>query len=70
MRTGSITDGQRIPVLTAREVGNRWIVWCSFCEAAHIHSPEAGYRRAPCHKEGSPYKETGYILKLEPGVKG
>ena len=57
-----------VAVLEAEPVGRgegrRWRVWCVFCEGYHHHGPEPGYRAAHCAPE-SPYRETGYFLRLK-----
>ena len=64
-----------VPVLEAVPVGRgerrRWRVWCVYCEGYHHHAPEAGYRRAHCGgNPSSPYRETGYFLRLKVARNG
>ena len=63
------------PEITARQVARLggmpvWLVWCDWCQADHRHGgPELpAHRIAPCFREGSPYREHGYILVAEAGA--
>jgi hypothetical protein len=38
--------------------------WCPFCVRFHYHGPLEGDRVAHCYRNDSPFRETGYILKL------
>lgn len=61
--------GKDCPVLLAEEgKGGDWFVWCPFCKTNHHHSKGEGSRVAHCTKE-TPFKETGYILKLKEQAK-
>ena len=37
--------------------------WCPFCKKWHNHGKGEGHRVAHCG-EGSPFKKTGYVLKV------
>ena len=37
-------------------------VWCGHCGRWHYHGDGYGHRAAHCHRGGSPYRETGYVL--------
>jgi hypothetical protein len=64
-----------MPVLPARvsEDGVNLIVWCPFCRFDHYHGTFGdptgkageGHRVAHCIDKSSPFKNTGYILKLD-----
>jgi hypothetical protein len=43
-----------------------WRHWCPWCKCHHHHSPMPGHRAEHCTVENSPFKATGYILKLDP----
>lgn len=53
------------PILDAYVNGQQtqMYVWCRHCTAWHMHSVAEGHRNAHCFVPGSPYKETGYILR-------
>lgn len=38
--------------------------WCDYCYKWHLHGKSNGHRGAHCSIPGSPYKETGYHLKI------
>ena len=63
-----------VPVLEAEPVGHgedrRWRVWCVYCEGYHHHGPEPGFRVAHCGGSPSPYRETGYFLRLKVARNG
>jgi len=61
------------PELPAEDTGQQLRVWCGHCRAWHYHgrgvpggAPRSraayGHRAAHCHRPGSPYRETGYVL--------
>lgn len=42
-------------------------VWCKYCKQYHIHGGgehAEGHRVAHCWRADSPYKQTGYILRV------
>lgn len=39
-------------------------VWCPFCQDWHGHGPNDGHRTAHCINPQSPFKETGYRLRV------
>jgi hypothetical protein len=52
------------PVRPRRADGiETWRFWCPHCRAPHVHGAMEGHRVAHCTRP-SPFKETGYILKL------
>src|SRR5262249_62082780 len=64
-----------LPVLLARlsDDGINLIVWCPFCRFNHYHGTFGdptgrdgeGHRVAHCIDDGSPFKKTGYLLRLD-----
>ena len=40
--------------------------FCKYCKKYHLHGRGLGHRSAHCGAD-TPYKETGYILKLKAG---
>ena len=67
----------RTPVVLCEFHDGTWRFWCPFCRKYHTHGAAAGHRVAHCgnvrmtkggklvpHK--SPFRESGYILKLSP----
>lgn len=53
-----------VPVLDAYPHGQtQWRVRCRHCRRWHYHSIGEGHRRAHCWRP-SPFKVTGYILRL------
>jgi hypothetical protein len=53
----------------------QWRFWCPFCSCYHHHGAMKGHRVAHCHDRftgsgalyaPSPFRETGYVLKLDP----
>ncbi len=59
--------------------GVQWRFWCPFCAAWHYHGAGPGHRGAHCltnqmqgnggsseKPTNSPFKATGYVLKLDP----
>ena len=67
-------------VLVGRGEGRLWRVWCAFCEGYHHHAPHewdrkyrrrAAWRVAHCGgNPSSPYRETGYFLRLKVACNG
>lgn len=50
-------------------------VWCPYCAKWHNHSWDAGsnrravaHRVAHCFKEDSPFKQTGYFIRIDSRV--
>jgi hypothetical protein len=47
-----------------------WKFWCPFCRSYHVHGGEPdhngdiGHRVAHCHEPSSPFRNTGYSLRL------
>jgi hypothetical protein len=41
-----------------------WKFWCQHCGRHHTHSAAPGHRAAHCHADSSPYRDTGYVLRL------
>ena len=39
-------------------------VWCPYCSKWHFHGKKDGMRVAHCINPYSPFKKTGYIIKL------
>lgn len=62
-----ITLMNEIPIIEAKTDGNGLTVsfYCRHCRVKHTHGASvAGHRQAHCADESSPYKSTGYILKI------
>jgi hypothetical protein len=62
----------KIPVLYGRitKSGRQIRVWCPVCKRYHLHGipgglQESEHRVAHCIDRKSPYRETGYYLKLK-----
>mgnify|MGYP001587209909 CR=1 FL=1 len=51
------------PTLDAYESRHQYHVWCAFCRTWHNHGKGDGHRVAHCFGQGSPYAQTGYILR-------
>jgi len=54
------------PIIKAFAVGPLAVFWCEYCKTFHTHGNEDGHRVAHCVSKDSPFKKTGYILKVEP----
>lgn len=58
---------KKVPVIKALPRINNisgFMFWCPWCKKWHVHGAGEGHRNAHCHKgSGSPFIETGYILK-------
>ncbi len=55
------------PTLLARRQEGRLIVWCDHCRQEHQHGLEGGpHRIAHCADRDSPYRLTGYLLRVAP----
>jgi hypothetical protein len=54
------------PIVEAveRTDGTGLKMYCEYCKAWHLHGHGEGHRVAHCTKD-TPYKKTGYILKLK-----
>jgi hypothetical protein len=59
-------DHDGTPILLARRKAGRLIVWCVYCRREHWHGTEAGHRIAHCTDKASPYRLTGYLLRVAP----
>ena len=58
---------QKIPLVFARVTATGgWSFWCPFCRTWHRHGPGAGHKVAHCTEPDSPFKKTGYHVRLEP----
>ena len=55
--------GVPFPELQAYQYNDKGnaIAWCGYCHRYHLHGDAVGHRTAHCDN-GSPYKDTGYIL--------
>lgn len=55
-----------IPVVDAvvRTDGKGLKMYCRYCKQWHLHGEGEGHRVAHCNND-SPYKKTGYILRLK-----
>ena len=52
------------PELDAYATASQTVVWCRYCRIWHAHGAGAsGDMVAHCTSPGSPYRETGYILR-------
>jgi hypothetical protein len=63
-------DENGIPILDAyiRDQQEGFLdVWCKFCGCYHHHGRGEGHRVAHCWTKDSPYKQTGYILRIVEG---
>lgn len=71
LQTRSPSSGPIMPVLLARLFEDEITLeaWCPYCACHHIHGAAGGdgegHRVAHCFEKRSPFKETGYILKLD-----
>ncbi len=61
-------DHDGTPILLARRKEGRLHVWCDHCRQAHWHGigGGSGHRAAHCLDPASPYRLTGYLLKVAP----
>jgi hypothetical protein len=55
---------KNIPIIVCEEYNGQWRFWCPFCKKWHYHGAEPGHRVAHCGSD-SPFRETGYILRLK-----
>ena len=55
------------PSLPAYPTAHGWRVWCCYCDRWHQHGAQPGHRAAHCFVVSSPYRQTGYILRLAEG---
>lgn len=53
-----------IPVLPAYVDADCLRVWCIHCRCWHVHGLPAGHRGSHCFKADSPYRQTGYFLRI------
>jgi hypothetical protein len=60
------SDQQDPPVLLAKRKGGLLVVQCPHCEREHRHGTGAGHRQAHCTRPDSPYRLSGYLLKVVP----
>lgn len=58
-----------LPVLPAYACRGAWWVWCPWCAALHCHGAGPGHRTAHCREADSPYRQSGYVLKLTGPVR-
>ena len=54
----------RTPTFECVDMGGSWRFNCPHCARAHVHGTGGGHVSAHC-QVGSPYLDTGYILKLK-----
>lgn len=54
----------KAPVILCENAGHQWRFYCQYCRVYHRHGAGAGHRAAHCTSTDSPWKESGYILKL------
>lgn len=53
------------PILLAfPDRNNNLHAWCPYCVTFHHHGKGEGHRVAHCTNTDSPFKKTGYILKI------
>lgn len=65
-----MTVDMETPTLPAyATLGGSWRVWCRYCSRWHQHGAQPGHRAAHCRVEHSPYRRTGYILRLDEGER-
>ena len=61
---------KQIPVVFCEPYGKSSLrFWCEHCQGWHSHGAGGddggeGHRVAHCHNPKSPYRDTGYILKI------
>ncbi|WP_231293206.1 hypothetical protein [Enterococcus gallinarum] len=55
---------RKYPILIAYDTGSQYAVWCPYCFKWHFHGKKDGMRVAHCTNPHSPFKKTGYIIKL------
>lgn len=66
---------KEIPVLKGPVRDGQIFVWCPFCRRDHIHGlggqdhSKLHHRGAHCSPGSSPFLETGYYIKVVPGVR-
>jgi hypothetical protein len=54
----------RSPVIACEPYNGQWRFFCRHCQTHHYHGADPGHRVAHCSAP-SPYRDTGYILRLE-----
>lgn len=59
------TDNNGTPIVSCYDNGRQYIFYCIYCGENHGHGRGDGHRWAHCSNINSPYKKTGYILRLE-----
>lgn len=42
------------------------VFWCPFCKTHHMHGRGNGHRNQHCSDPDSPFRKTGYELKMYP----
>ena len=65
---GDLQYEGRYPVLMAVADDEGMLsAWCPHCQKLHHHGRGEGHRGAHCHDPRSPFKESGYVLRLPKG---
>lgn len=59
------TNEYGIPIISCYINGNQYMFYCPYCGKNHGHGIGDGHVLAHCNNPNSPYKESGYILRLE-----
>ena len=59
------SDG--IPIVEVKRKGNQVYFYCQYCKRKHFHGyleEELSHRVTHCINPDSPYKQTGYYLRI------
>lgn len=64
--TSDLVGGRRPPVVFAEasDDGRTCRFFCRYCDRHHIHGYGEGHRVAHCLADDSPYRVTGYIVRI------
>jgi hypothetical protein len=59
-----------LPIILCEPAGAAsWRFWCPHCRKHHTHGAGEGHRVAHCTSPASPFKATGYSIRLAPGAR-
>jgi hypothetical protein len=67
--TGQNEKVEDAPVIEATPTEDGLKFWCVYCKKTHYHSRAEGHRAAHCVSDASPYRKTGYILRLPEALR-